>query len=129
MPDTKTINDFLRKHIDPMSRAYVHPYRPATLPGFTKATRRTTAEICLWLVDNGLWFACEVRIIGRTRRADILCPELCESQVIEIYDSESMESIAAKNLDYKKARVTMLAVPAEHKTAIKMIADANGVPT
>lgn len=127
--DIEAVNNFLRRNVDEVKRRHVAPFQPKLFLDFSPATRRTTAAICNWIADRGMWFACEVPIVGRKRRADIICPELLETEVIEIYDSETMESIIAKTGDYVGAGITIIAVPADPDLAVKMIADANGVPT
>lgn len=122
MVDEAFISKFLKNYLTDDIKARIKPYKADLGAGIgTKETRRTTAEICLWLTENGYWWATEVPILGKDRRADILCPEFYEAQVIEIYHSESQESINNKHSDYKKKGLVMKAVPAKPETAIQML--------
>ena len=59
------------------------------------------------------------------RRADVVIPELWESQVIEIHDSEEPASIEAKRREYEAEGLVFFAVPADPSQALKLLAARN----
>lgn len=125
MVDWKYCNDFKRKHIKTLPGRKVH-YNELHLPprekaGWTEATARTTIEVCLWAWKRGLLFATEVPMIGMSRRADIVIPELFQAQIVEVVDTESVESIESKRVEYSRQGMTFLAVPADPEKAIFLL--------
>lgn len=131
MVDQEYINDFKRKHcaIRPGSAKkwnnLLFPVNNGST--WTEKTMRTTTVICLWAWENGYSFMTEVPMIGSKRRADIIIPELYETQVIEIYDSESFKSIQEKKSEYLEQGLSFIGVPADPKKAVHMIMKANNL--
>lgn len=117
MVDKVLLANFVRVHTDPVKRGYVQWNCQRYVHTMTPATRRATSYLCNELADLGLWFALEVPVKGIPRRADIIVPELYESQVIEIHDSEGAESLAAKKEDYRRRGIAMVAVAANNPQA------------
>lgn len=113
MVDWQFIRDFTRKHVN---KDYKLRWGYIKLPNphesqWTNNTIDATTQICAALNKAGILFATEVKM-SNGRRADILAPELYESQVIEIHDSEGQDSLDDKQKDYDEIGVTMARVSA-----------------
>lgn len=136
MTDCKYLHDVMRNHVKKGPTSKVN-WNEIKLPknnkgGWTEATAQTTLAICFWLWKNNIHFLCEAPMIKDkhtqgTRRADVLAPELYESQVIEIFDSEDLDSIEEKRADYAATGMTFIAVPANPEVAVKILQEANGL--
>ena len=117
--------DFKRWHLDPMTtiRWNTVQFRE----GFSKATMRTTVIIAMWCWMNGFDFATEAVMRNRLR-ADIIIPGLLGSQVIEIMDTETNESLKQKQALYQSDGIECLGVPANNPPkALDLIRKANGL--
>ena len=96
--------------------------------GFTHNTMRTTLTIAYWAWKNNIDFAVEVKMRWGLR-ADILFPELLETQVIEIMDSEPQKSFQSKKELYNKAGFSCISVSAnDPEGAINKIIRLNNLP-
>lgn len=129
MSDQQFLNDFKRQHIDAMTRFDGFNGQIKLANNFTSRTCRTIVEICLWLRSKGYAYSTEVKMKHYRKRADIVVPELYGSQVIEVHDTEGIDSIEAKQKIYADNGIEMLAVPAsdDGRVAIFEIAAANHI--
>lgn len=115
----KYLADFARKHLEPMQR--IEWNRPPKLNhSWSTPTVDTTLSICGWAAKNKLYFACETKM-KNGRRADIIIPELFEAQIIEIYDSETTQSLESKQYDYTATGAVMRAIPADPEQALLLL--------
>lgn len=130
MVDFKFIRDFQRTYFLPMTGRSYKP-NEIKLPvlrkdgtyktTWTQATVNTTLAICGEAYKRGYVFYTEVYFFRGKRRADIVIPEYFDAQVIEIFDSESKESIDSKRKDYQAAHIAYMAVPADPQKALKKL--------
>ena len=95
--------------------------------GFTKKTMRTTVVLALWAWSEGIDFAVEAKMRNGLR-ADLVFPGLLGSQVVEIMDSETNESLKSKQATYKTVGIECVGVPADDPAkALAIIKKANGL--
>ena len=95
MTDWKHIQEWKRRHVDTMAK--INWNKVPIHQNSTEDTWDATFHVCKAARKNGYLFACEVKM-RNGRRADVIIPEA--NMVVEIYDTESQESLDAKQEDY-----------------------------
>lgn len=127
MKDWTYINSFKRKYFDNLVGRKIHHRNVHLNPNWTENTIKTSLAIAFWAWEHDLEFYTEVPMIANKRRADFVIPEAYGAQIIEIHDSESLESIESKRVDYRKKNIDFLAVPADPERAINLIITATNI--
>lgn len=122
MKDASSV--FVRDHVNPMARTDWNHIR--LRDGWSVPTARTTTLLALWCWENGYKFATEVKMKNGLR-ADLVVPELYGSQIIEVVDTETEDSLARKRKKYSLEGLEFLSVPASFSEAVRLVREVNNL--